>query len=70
MSTTFFSSQQNQFSYLAKKRDAFWEEPLSDNLIIVTNPSDNVNNFFETISQELNDKYYDTNVSLNRQQVF
>ncbi|EGM50982.1 hypothetical protein LRU_01294 [Ligilactobacillus ruminis SPM0211] len=39
-------------------------------MIIVTNSSTDVNNFFETISQELNNRYYDTNVLPNRQQFF
>ena len=57
-----------QFSY--QKNQVSDKKSSSDNLIIVTNSSTDVNNFFETISQELNNRYYDTNVLPNRQQFF
>ena len=69
MSTTFLTVNKIN-SVLYQKNQAPDKKSLSDNLIIVTNSPTNVNNFFETISQELNNRYYDTNVLLNRQQFF
>ena len=69
MSTTFLTVNKiNSVFYF--NNQAPDKKSLSDNLIIVTNSPTNVNNFFETISQELNNRYYDTNVLLNRQQFF
>ena len=69
MSTTFLTVNKIN-SVLYQKNQVPDKKSLSDNLIIVTNSPTNVNNFFETISQELNNRYYDTNVLLNRQQFF
>jgi len=69
MSTTFLTVNKIN-SVFYQKNQVPDKKSLSDNLIIVTNSSTNVNNFFETISQELNNRYYDTNVLLNRQQFF
>ena len=69
MSTTFLTVNKIN-SVLYQKNQAPDKKSLSDNLIIVTNSPTNVNNFFKTISQELNNRYYDTNVLLNRQQFF
>ena len=69
MSTTFLTVNKIN-SVFYQKNQAPDKKSLSDNLIIVTNSPTNVNNFFETISQELNNRYYDTKVLLNRQQFF
>ncbi len=69
MSTTFLTVNKIN-SVFYQKNQAPDKKSLSDNLIIVTNSPTNVNNFFETISQELNNRDYDTNVLLNRQQFF